>query len=180
MEGLHLAFHSAMESRIIHGVKAESDQIHVSHFLYVDNVIILSSEWGWQELNYIMLILEVFYLVSGLRINMTKYHIFGIGVSYSSEVDSFAAATGTRVGTFPTKYLGVPIRANMNRVSSWDFLVETFQSELSSWKANLLSSGGRLTLVKSVMGSLDIYVMSLFKYPVTILKLLESIRSRFS
>ncbi|XP_071687760.1 uncharacterized protein [Rutidosis leptorrhynchoides] len=45
--------------------------------------------------------------------------------------------------------------------------------------ASLISSGGRLTLVKSVMGSLGIYLMSLFKCPETVLKRLESIRAIF-
>nr|GEU46080.1 hypothetical protein [Tanacetum cinerariifolium] len=36
-------------------------------------------------------------------------------------------------------------------------------SRLSSWKANLLSIGGQLTLIKAVLGSLGIYFLSIFK-----------------
>ncbi|GJW74859.1 hypothetical protein Tco_0134229 [Tanacetum coccineum] len=36
----------------------------------------------------------------------------------------------------------------------WKMLVDRFHMRLSSWKANLLSIGGRLTLIKSVLGSL--------------------------
>ncbi|GKF58626.1 hypothetical protein Tco_0172163, partial [Tanacetum coccineum] len=43
----------------------------------------------------------------------------------------------------------------------------------------LLSIGGRLTLLKSVLGSMPIFHMSIFKVPSSILKSLESIRSRF-
>ncbi|GJT68960.1 RNA-directed DNA polymerase, eukaryota, reverse transcriptase zinc-binding domain protein [Tanacetum coccineum] len=39
--------------------------------------------------------------------------------------------------------------------------------------------GGRLTLVKSVMGSLPLYYFSIFRAPSKILSLLESIRGRF-
>ncbi|GJU36662.1 RNA-directed DNA polymerase, eukaryota, reverse transcriptase zinc-binding domain protein [Tanacetum coccineum] len=42
-----------------------------------------------------------------------------------------------------------------------------------------LSIGGRLTLLKSVLGSMPIYYMSIFKVPKSVLKRLESIRGRF-
>nr|GFC41431.1 RNA-directed DNA polymerase, eukaryota [Tanacetum cinerariifolium] len=42
-----------------------------------------------------------------------------------------------------------------------------------------LSIGGRLTLLKSVLGSMPIFHMSLFKVPSGILRILESIRSQF-
>ena len=43
----------------------------------------------------------------------------------------------------------------------------------------LLSAGGRLTLIKSVLESLGIYFMSIFKVPVGVAKNLETLRARF-
>ncbi|GKF41143.1 hypothetical protein Tco_0124485, partial [Tanacetum coccineum] len=54
-----------------------------------------------------------------------------------------------------------------------------FQNRLSNWKAKTLSFGGRLTLVKSVLGSLGVYYFSNFKAPKKIIKKLESIRRKF-
>ncbi|GJZ65908.1 RNA-directed DNA polymerase, eukaryota, reverse transcriptase zinc-binding domain protein [Tanacetum coccineum] len=42
-----------------------------------------------------------------------------------------------------------------------------------------LSIGGRFTLIKSVLGSLPIYHMSLFRVPLQVLRKMESIRGRF-
>ncbi|GJW50312.1 hypothetical protein Tco_0091663 [Tanacetum coccineum] len=39
--------------------------------------------------------------------------------------------------------------------------------------------GGRLTLLKAVLGSMPIYHMSIFKVPMKVLQRMESIRSRF-
>ncbi|GJR56281.1 RNA-directed DNA polymerase, eukaryota [Tanacetum coccineum] len=50
---------------------------------------------------------------------------------------------------------------------------------LSSWKLKTLFIGGRLTLLKSVLGSTPIYNMSLFKVPKAVLKSMESIRRNF-
>ena len=58
-------------------------------------------------------------------------------------------------------------------------MIDKVTKKLSSWKAKLLGIGGRLTLLKSVVGSLAIYYMSIYKVPATVLKLLESLRARF-
>nr|GFD25762.1 RNA-directed DNA polymerase, eukaryota, reverse transcriptase zinc-binding domain protein [Tanacetum cinerariifolium] len=47
------------------------------------------------------------------------------------------------------------------------------------WKVNTLSAGGRLTLLKSVLGASPIYSMSIFKVPRGVLKTMEAIRNRF-
>ena len=62
---------------------------------------------------------------------------------------------------------------------SQDRLVDKFQSRLSRWKVTTLSIGGRLTLLKSVLGGLGIYYLSLFVMPVTIAKKLEALQSNF-
>ncbi|XP_071688172.1 uncharacterized protein [Rutidosis leptorrhynchoides] len=177
MEGLHLAFRHAMECNLIRGLKVGTENIHLSHLLYADDVIIFS-DWSALELRRILLILEVFYRASSLKLNIDKSHVFSIGVD-DYEVVSLANATGTRAGTFTTTYLGIPIGSNMKLVSNWNSLCDKFRSKLSSWKASLISAGGRLTLVKSVMGSLGIYWFSMFKCPETILNRLESIRATF-
>ncbi|GJT90856.1 hypothetical protein Tco_1079701 [Tanacetum coccineum] len=50
---------------------------------------------------------------------------------------------------------------------------------LSRWKLNTLSVGGRLTLLKSVLGSTPIYNMSIFKVPKSVLNYMESLRRNF-
>ncbi|GKA77741.1 RNA-directed DNA polymerase, eukaryota [Tanacetum coccineum] len=55
----------------------------------------------------------------------------------------------------------------------------SFRSRLSKWKVKTLSIGGRLTLLKSVLGASPIYNMSIFKVPTGVLKVMESIRSPF-
>ncbi|GJU93195.1 RNA-directed DNA polymerase, eukaryota, reverse transcriptase zinc-binding domain protein [Tanacetum coccineum] len=92
---------------------------------------------------------------------------------------SLASLTGCSPGNLPFKYLGLPIGANMNQVSNWNILVDRFRTKLSSWKANLLSIGGRLTLIKSVLGSIGIYYMSIFKVSETVNKSLEKLRATF-
>ncbi|GKE76295.1 hypothetical protein Tco_1542415, partial [Tanacetum coccineum] len=90
-----------------------------------------------------------------------------------------ARVTGCAAGSMPFTYLGLPIGSNMSRIANWKKLVDMFRSKLSLWKANLLSIGGRLTLIKAVLGSIGIYYMSIFKVPESIIKVLERFRASF-
>ena len=67
----------------------------------------------------------------------------------------------------------------MCNASAWHHIVDQFHSRLSRWKAKVLSSGVRLTLIKYVLGSLPLYYMSLFKALVSVLKHIESLRCCF-
>ncbi|GJW69240.1 RNA-directed DNA polymerase, eukaryota [Tanacetum coccineum] len=80
------------------------------------------------------------------------------------------------------RYLGVMVGAGMTRHKAWDDVVLKLQSRLSKWKAKTLSIGGRLTLLKSVLGASPLYNMSSFKVPKGVLKVMESkfVRGEFS
>ncbi|GJT17816.1 RNA-directed DNA polymerase, eukaryota, reverse transcriptase zinc-binding domain protein [Tanacetum coccineum] len=95
----------------------------------------------------------VFYLAPGLKINIQKSNVYGIGV-LDVDVSSMASNSGCASGSFPFTYRGLPIGSNMSLTSSWQVLLDRFQSKLSSWKANLLSIGGRHALINVVLGSL--------------------------
>nr|GEV00450.1 reverse transcriptase domain, reverse transcriptase zinc-binding domain protein [Tanacetum cinerariifolium] len=126
----------------------------------------------------ILHVLNVFFLASGLRININKSNVFRIGVS-SEEIEDMARLTGCLPGSVPFTYLGLPIGSNMNRLAHWNGLIEKFKSRLSNWMANLLSIGGRSTLIKAVLGSIGIYYMSIFKVPKSITSDIESLRAKF-
>ncbi|GJX72943.1 RNA-directed DNA polymerase, eukaryota, reverse transcriptase zinc-binding domain protein [Tanacetum coccineum] len=177
MEGLHIALKEGLSTNMIRGVNVGSPSIHLSHLFYADDVIIFS-DWNQQDMDNIIRILNIFYLASGLRININKSNLYGVGV-FHSEVDNMAAGTGCSPSYLPFSYLGLPIGSNMSHISNWKVLIDRFKSRLSGWKANLLSSGGRLTLIKSVLGSLCIYFLSIFKAPEAVIKVLESLRASF-
>ena len=73
----------------------------------------------------------------------------------------------------------MPVGCSMNRCVNWSTVVNVFISKLSSWKARLLSVGGRLSLIKAVLGNLPTYYMSIYLMPTSIRSKLESIRSKF-
>nr|GEZ46329.1 reverse transcriptase domain, zinc finger, CCHC-type [Tanacetum cinerariifolium] len=98
----------------------------------------------------------------------------------SEELYSMAFVIGCLASQFPCTYLGLPIGAKMLRCRNWEPLFDRFQKRLSKWKANSLSFGGRLTLIKSVLGSMSVYYFSTFKAPKKIIHKLEGIRRRWN
>ncbi|GJU76062.1 RNA-directed DNA polymerase, eukaryota, reverse transcriptase zinc-binding domain protein [Tanacetum coccineum] len=107
MEGFHNALSTAVSSGLIRGVKFGSPEVTISHLFYADDVII-TTEWNANDLDNIIRVLQVFYLASGLKINILKSNIYGIGVS-DVDVSSMDSNSGCASGFFPFTYLGLPI-----------------------------------------------------------------------
>ncbi|GKC45235.1 RNA-directed DNA polymerase, eukaryota, reverse transcriptase zinc-binding domain protein [Tanacetum coccineum] len=177
MEGLHNAFADAVGNGLISGINISNSSINISNLFFADDVII-TTDWNAKDLENIIRVLHVFYLASGLKINIHKSNIYDIGVN-EDEVYNMASNARCIAGNIPFKYLGLPIGSNMKFIASWKMLIDHFCSRLSTWKASLLSIGGCLTLIKSVLGSLGIYYLSIFRAPESVLKHLERIRSNF-
>ncbi|CAN1816063.1 Putative ribonuclease H protein At1g65750 [Linum perenne] len=95
------------------------------------------------------------------------------------DAEGFASRFGCEIGKFPSLYLGLPFGVRAVSKALWDPVVACVTNRLAGWKARLLSFGGRLTLLKSVLSSLPVYYMSLFRAPVSVVKRIESIQCRF-
>ncbi|GKC07647.1 RNA-directed DNA polymerase, eukaryota, reverse transcriptase zinc-binding domain protein, partial [Tanacetum coccineum] len=94
-------------------------------------------------------------------------------------VHQAARQLGCLILKLPFSYLGSIVGDNMARQQAWGGIVDRVKKKLSNWKMKMLSIGGRLTLVKSVLGSLPIYNFSIFKVPKCVLNELEGIRRKF-
>ncbi|KAJ9537399.1 hypothetical protein OSB04_030132 [Centaurea solstitialis] len=104
--------------------------------------------------------------------------LMGIKVQ-STEIARVSLEVGCKVGLLPFTYLGFPIGTSVSKESSWKTLYDKCHSRLSGWKTKTFSFGGKITLCKSVLGSLGVFLFSLYKAPNRMLKKLESLRMKF-
>nr|GFB40227.1 RNA-directed DNA polymerase, eukaryota [Tanacetum cinerariifolium] len=176
MESLHLSFSRVIEAGIFTGIKIDSVTT-LSHLFYADDAILVG-EWSRENLNGIMNMLCYFSLMSGLSINLKKSQLLGVGVP-NSYVQDATMSIGFSVLSTLFKYLGVLVGGNMSLIKSWDDTVNKLKTRLSNWKLKTLSIEGRLTLLKSVLGSTPIYNMSLYKAPKSVLNSMEALRRNF-
>ncbi|GJX60020.1 RNA-directed DNA polymerase, eukaryota, reverse transcriptase zinc-binding domain protein [Tanacetum coccineum] len=176
MESLHISMQRVVDAGLFRGIQVGSS-LQVSHLFYADDAVFMG-HWSEANIDTILRVLDCFYHASGLRINMLKSKLMGISVS-SDKVDQAAKKIGCAILQVPFSYLGSKVGCLMSRIQSWSEIVNNILTRLSKWKLKTLSIGGRLTLLKSVLGSLPIYHMSLFKVPAKVLLNMESIRCHF-
>ncbi|GKE17892.1 RNA-directed DNA polymerase, eukaryota, reverse transcriptase zinc-binding domain protein, partial [Tanacetum coccineum] len=144
---------------------------------YADDAVFMG-QWSDSNIDTIVHVLECFYRASGMRINMKKSKLMRISVE-KNRVDLAACKIGCLTLESPFSYLGSKVGVLMSRIHSWNEVVDRMIARLSKWKMKTLSIRGRLTLLKSVLGSMPIYHMSIFKIPMKVCQRLESIRSHF-
>ncbi|KAK1416690.1 hypothetical protein QVD17_25805 [Tagetes erecta] len=177
MEALSVSIRMASGSGLFNGIRLPNGGIVITHCMYADDTLFLG-DWSVQNGKNLARILKCFHMASGLKINFFKSSMIGIGTT-AVEEDLMINVLQCKRGKLPFQHLGVPVGENLNRIKSWDPVIDKFKGKLSSWKARTLSFGGRLTLVKSVLGSLPIYFMSLFKMPSAVVRKLEGLRRDF-
>ncbi|GKE37099.1 RNA-directed DNA polymerase, eukaryota, reverse transcriptase zinc-binding domain protein [Tanacetum coccineum] len=137
-----------------------------------------TTEFYETNISVIVKVLDCFYQASGVRININKSKLMGLSMD-KDKVIQVAAKIGCDSLKTPFWYLGTKVGGAMSRIKSWDEIVSNFGSRLSKWKIKTLSIGGRMTLIKSVLGSLPIYHVSIYKVPKKVINRLESIRCHF-
>ncbi|KAL7598123.1 hypothetical protein Lser_V15G21490 [Lactuca serriola] len=139
MEGLHVAIEDDVNKCVFRGALIGDGGFVVSHIFYADDTLFLE-EWDEQNIANLVTILNCFYLVSGLKLNLQKSNLLGIGVSFQ-QMEEMAVITGCAPASLPFSYLGLPVGANMNCVDNWNKVIQKFDKCLSSWKVNLISYG---------------------------------------
>ncbi|KAF5808150.1 putative RNA-directed DNA polymerase [Helianthus annuus] len=177
MEALTGVMKKACNIGLYEGIRFVNNGEVLSHFLYADDVIFVGN-WEGASVHNLRRILRCFFLASGLRVNLSKSSVFGINVD-NNRIQGLANTLGCRVGSFPFKHLGLQVGANMNLIKNWQPVVDVFRKRLAIWKANTLSFGGRLTLIKSVLNALPTYYFSLYRAPSGVIDQLERLRREF-
>ncbi|GJT60110.1 RNA-directed DNA polymerase, eukaryota [Tanacetum coccineum] len=176
METLHMSFQRVVDAGLFKAIVL-TPSLHLSHMFYASDAIFMGHR-SEANIDILAKVLECFHRASGLRINMSKSKLMGIAVDVE-KVEQAAAKIGCTVLNTPFSYLGSNVGGCMSRIQSWKETLEEMKLRLSKWKINTISIGGRLTLLKSVLGSMPIYHMSIFRTPIKVLQCMESLRSKF-
>lgn len=82
-------------------------------------------------------------------------------------------------GAWPCIYLGVALHVKRLRLRMFDPFLAKVQKKLAGWKSKLLSFGGKIMLLKHVLNSMPIHLLSRMNLPKGVLKGLKTIFSNF-
>lgn len=73
----------------------------------------------------------------------------------------------------------MPLGVKNKSKGIWNGVLEKCEKELTNWKSQYLSVGGRPTLINSVLDALPTYMMSLFPELANVQKRLDVLRRNF-
>ena len=85
----------------------------------------------------------------------------------------------TPIATLPLRYLGLPLTDRRLKIQDWQPVVDKVETRLGGWRGRLLSRGGRLVLVKTVLSTIPTYFMSAFRMPAGVQRCLEGAMRSF-
>jgi hypothetical protein len=105
-----------------------------------------------------------------------KYHKSEfILVNRSDEQIHIAARIfGCPVGSFPIKYLDIPLHFDKLRREYIQPLVDKIMKRIASWREKLLSYAARVTLIQTCLTSIPVYMLSFIKFPKWAIKTLNT------
>ncbi|KAL0912821.1 hypothetical protein M5K25_016230 [Dendrobium thyrsiflorum] len=159
------------------------DIIHIDHHSAISNffsddvIIYLNASINWVK--RLMSFLSKFETFSGLSINNNKsYFIISKKVS-NDRVSAIHNCTGFPKTTLPIKNLGVPIYKGRKTTFLFDDLISNVHINLFPWNSNFLSFGGRLTLIKSVLCSLPVYIFQTLQPTHAVCNRIEKLINKF-
>lgn len=144
---------------------------------YADDTVLIAST-SVPSLVSLKLVLRMFTAVSGLEINYHKTSWIPINQE-DHNLPLITAILGCQRTSFPISYLGLPLSIQRPNNAAFLPLLEKLESRMEGWKSRLISRGGRLVLMNSVLSSIPIFFMSSFILPKWVLKRIDQIRRAF-
>lgn len=150
----------------------------VTHLAYADDCIIFIN--GHKD-NMLLLkkFLNLYEMVSGQKVNERK-SCFLTGNSVDPHfIHDIKEVTGFERGQFPITYLGAPLFRGPPISAYFRDWITKVKGLIYGWENKYLNFGGRLTLIKSVLCAIPIYLCQILKPPVVVIEELERMFAKF-
>ena len=108
-----------------------------------------------------------------MRINYHKSELIPINLE-ASDTHRISHSFCFPVGAFPIKYLGVPLHFDKLKREDIQPLLDKIVRKIARWKGKLLSHAARLTLIKTCLASIPVYLLSFTTFPEWAIKALNT------
>ncbi|GAU46322.1 hypothetical protein TSUD_401930 [Trifolium subterraneum] len=142
-----------------------------SHSFYADDLLVFC-KGNLSGLKALKDLFDKYAMESGQVINTSKSTIFSGSITHG-RLNLIVQLLNFKLGSLPFNYLGVPIFQGTRKTCHLQPVADKIKLKLSAWKASLLSIAGRVQLVRSVIQSMLSYSITLYSWPVALLKDIE-------
>jgi hypothetical protein len=116
-----------------------------------------------QEACYLKWLMVCFEQIYGMKINYHKSDMTPIYLD-EEEIHQMAQIFCCKLGSFPFKYLGVPLHHKKLKRKDIQPVVDKVINSIRGGKGILISYNTRLTLLKTCLASIPIYLMSVIRF----------------
>lgn len=141
----------------------------ITHLFYSDDLLLFANG-GIRSIQKIMVMLHSYESSSGQLVSNAKPSIFFSKNFPLSRKMAIIRETGFLEGKWPCNYLGVPLHVGRLTTCLLDPLILKVQKKLVGWKGNILSFGRKITLIKHVLISMPIHILSMMNIPKEVYK----------
>ena len=135
------------------------EEVQISHLFFADDTLVFCKD-SRDQMAYLSWIQVWFEAFSDLKINLDKSYVLQVRNMENSE--ELALELGCNIGRLPITYLKLPLGMRRHYTSVWDGVEERFRRKVAIWKRQYISKEGRLTLIRSTLSNLPVYLLSLF------------------
>ena len=136
MDVLTRMLQKAERQHLIKGLGCDLVPQGVASLQYADDTILLLDKNIGKAKN-LKNVLSCFELMSGMRINYDKSEMVPMNLE-DQEVENLKEVFGCPVGTFPIKYLGIPLHYQKLRREDLQPLIDKIIKRAAGWKGKLL------------------------------------------
>ncbi|XP_042962423.1 uncharacterized protein LOC122296687 [Carya illinoinensis] len=146
----------------------------ITHSLYADDVLIFTNG-GRVSIRRLMATLHCYEKISGQSISPSNSTIFFPPHMSLARRNYLKGISGFEEGSWLCVYLGVPLYLGRLKISLFDGNLARIQKKLAGWKSKMLSFGGKILLLRHVLNSMPIHILSVVKVPKAVFGIINKI-----
>ncbi|KAJ9535163.1 hypothetical protein OSB04_un001758 [Centaurea solstitialis] len=172
MEGFGMLFKRCIAEAENFGFHHGCSDLQLTHLCFADDLFVFT--YGdVASVSILKKALDLFALRSGLAPNLQKSDVF-FGNVADNEKTAILNCISFREGSFPIRYLGVPLSPVALKASDYGGIIAKVKERIQNWKSKFLSFGGRKQLIMSVLQSFQLYWMAVFVFPSVVIHDIEA------
>ncbi|KAL6580845.1 hypothetical protein OROMI_006768 [Orobanche minor] len=152
-------------------------KVKITHLAYADDILIFTNV-STKNLHILKNCFSHFERVSGQKINGNKSP-FILYKPTAQLVEWVKSILVFNKADLPINYLGVPLWKGFQSFKMYDSLISKIQKKILTWNHHMLSTGGRLKLINSVLNSIALYNLQVIKPPDNVTTYIERLFNKF-
>ncbi|XP_071940013.1 uncharacterized protein [Coffea arabica] len=171
----------ALNNLVLHcgyrGFKVPRGCPQVTYLAFADDVLIFANGFA-RALQDIVRVLELYQQSSGQLVNRQKN---GYIVHLSASIARrrvIEHLTGFSRQQAPIRYLGFPLYLGQSKAYYYGEVSQAIIGRILSWKSKFLSQGGKIILIKHVLSSIPLHLLSAAVMPTSVFRVIKKWKFR--